>query len=488
MEFPLNRTILLVLIVVCLFLQAGVCQGKAEGTQPGRPDRPAENKIFAFKLQKNISLDDLIVSSGYSISDEDVVVFMTDFLNLNPSVKSISSLKKGMLVRVPLKHLKKVSKAGPVFREKAELSSLKSVMRKKERIKSEREPLRVDRAMVLNNVRELFTLLGEQVTIDQEGFKLFQISEKSELSFDTGLFPVVDLHNEHILIIDYTGSFPDELKNLLEVAWPEYRVVHAKGRSGFRSIVPTLLLESGYAFSENGKMVSGGAAQIEYHADYLVYGKNGTMMDNDISLVSILDKSELKTPGELVSWFGEKDIRVIELSEHKTRQMDRKHAEFVALDTGMSGREFTEKILTLWGYPYDRNVRVSLSPRREITYTLTADISIALGRNKKIIDFSEISDMEMQSVQRLGLDIVRIEPFEQKKGILKKIMSLLSLNRSDAPKTNAPYLTPKGSRYRLLLPGSMVQTTKGQFFMTGLELDSDLLKKIVADGVTVIQF
>jgi hypothetical protein len=67
-------------------------------------------------------------------------------------------------------------------------------------------------------------------------------------------------------------------------------------------------------------------------------------------------------------------------------------------------------------------------------------------------------------------------------------MALLSLNRSDTPKTNAPYLTPKGSRYRLLLPGNVVRTPKGQFFMTGSELDSDLLKKVVADGVTVIQF
>ena len=485
----MNRTILLVLIVVCLFLQAGVCQGKAEGTQPGRPDRPAENKIFAFKLQKNISLDDLIVSSGYSISDEDVVVFMTDFLNLNPSVKSISTLKKGMLVRVPLKHLKKVSAARPVFREKEELGALKrTIMTKKERSKAEQEPVRVDRAVVLNNVRELFTLLGEQVTIDQEGFKLFQISEKSELSFDTGLFPVVDLHNEHILIIDYTGSFPDEMKNLIEVSWPEYRVVHAKGRFGFGSIVPALLHESGYAFSEDGKMVSGGGSQIEYHADYLVYGKNGAMMENDISLISILDKNELQTPGELVAWFGKRDIRVIELSEYKKRQMDRRSADFIALDTGMGGREFTEKILTLWGYPYNQNTRLSLSPRKEITYALTADISIALGRSKKVIDFSEISDLEIQAVQKLGLDIVRIEPFEQKKGILKKIMSLLSLNRSDTPKTNAPYLTPKGSRYRLLLPGNVVRTPKGQFFMTGSELDGELLKKVVTDGVTVIQF
>jgi len=104
-----------VMLIVLVFAQSALA------TSEKTPD----NRILALKLQKNISLYDLIQTSGYGISDENVVLFLTEFMELNPSVKSVSALKKGTLVRMPIRHLKKTVGSLSLFQEKGEVSGLK---------------------------------------------------------------------------------------------------------------------------------------------------------------------------------------------------------------------------------------------------------------------------------------------------------------------------------------------------------------------------
>ncbi|MDP2156227.1 MAG: hypothetical protein Q8K68_00785, partial [Nitrospirota bacterium] len=189
------------------------------------PEKTRDNRVLALRLQKSISLDELIQTAGYGISDDNVILFLTEFLELNPTVKGVSILKKGTLVRMPVRHLKKAVDRPSLFREKAELSGLKQrITRKKTPVSlTKQESLKIDRFMLLRNIQRLFSSLGEDVSLEKEGFKYFSLSEKSDISFDTGLFPIIDLHSERILVIDYTGAFPDDMKNLLEISWPEYR-------------------------------------------------------------------------------------------------------------------------------------------------------------------------------------------------------------------------------------------------------------------------
>ncbi len=487
------RALVLVPVIACLALLPSASRASTSGDLPGETGHSQDGKFLAQKLERNTSLNELIISSGYSISDADVASFLADFMALNPSIKSISSLKKGSLVKIPLRQLKKTSSTvAPAVSEKKKTGEApgKAVRARKKKVK-EPEPVaavRLDQTVMLQNVQDLFSSLGEQVTVEQEGFRLFQLSEKSDLSFDTGLFPVVDLHNEHILIIDYANRFPEEMKNLIELSWPEYRVISAEGRSDLRELVPLLLRESGYAFYEKGKMISGGSTQIEYYADYLVYGKNGTMSESAVSLISILEKNEYQTPAALVSWFGKRDVNIIELSSQKKHQLERTSNDVASLDIWMSGRDFTEKVIGFLGYPHEVNAQLSPSKRAEIRYNLKADIMVDLGHRRKVIEFSELSTQEIEFARGLGLDIVCIEPFEKKWSILKKITALLSVNRSDTPRRNAEFLTPQGVRYYLQIPGYVVQGLKKRLFLTESGHEIDMLGNVIADGISIVQF
>jgi len=454
------------------------------------PEKTPDNRILALKLQKNISLYDLIQTSGYGISDENVVLFLTEFMELNPSVKSVSALKKGTLVRMPIRHLKKTVGSLSLFQEKGEVSGLKlRTARKRTPVRrADHEALHIEKSLLLRNIQSLFTALGEDISLEKEGFKYFALSEKSDISFDAGLFPVMDLHNDRILVIDYMGAFPEEIKNLLEVSWPEYRVVSSRGGIDLRGIVPLLLQESGYLFEDGGKMISGGSAQVEYHTDFLVHGKNGKPMTGDISLVSILGKGEYQTPQEIISWFMNRDIRIIELTEQDRKYANRSPGTAFDMRRNSRGEAFVENLLTLMGFPFSRDKNIDLSPSKEIRFNMRVDLLIDMGFKKKIVDFSGISDQEVKYGQKFGLDIVQIEPWERKKDVLRKIMSLLSLSFTNSPRKNAHLLTPRDTRYRLLLPGFVVHSLKGVFFMTDTDLDEELQKSILSAGISVVKF
>lgn len=454
------------------------------------PEKNRDNRVLALKLQKNIPLNDLIQTAGYSISDEDVVLFLTEFIELNPAIKSVSVLKKGTMVRMPVRHLKKTSVSPVPVRETAGLHEQKRLIARKRSPARPVDPvvLSIDRTVLLGNMLRLFSALGEDVSVEKEGVKYLSLGEKSDISFDTGLFPIMDLHNDRILVIDYTGAFPDDMKNLLEVSWPEYRVVSPRGKADLRGIVPILLQESGYLFQESSRMVSGGAAQAEYYADFLVHGKNGKPMDSDVSLVSVLGSGEYRTPPEIISWFMNRDIRIIELSEQDRHHAHRNPGSVIDVQADTTGKAFVEKILTLMGYSYSRDEKIKLSSGREIQFNVHADLLIDMGYKRKIVEFSGVSDQEIMYIRKLGLDIVRIERREGKNDMIRKVLTLLSLPHTNSPQKNASSLTPNNARYRLLVPGFVVKSLRGVFFMTDADLDDELKKSIVGEGVSVLKF
>ncbi len=71
------------------------------------PEPTPQDGILTVIVQKNSSLKDFILASGYGIDDANVVAFRTEFMNLNPDIKNLSTLTRGILVRIPVTHLEK---------------------------------------------------------------------------------------------------------------------------------------------------------------------------------------------------------------------------------------------------------------------------------------------------------------------------------------------------------------------------------------------
>lgn len=471
------------LAVVFLFLTLVMPPGPAA-------EETRTEKHVSIKAQRDMSVQDMITWAGYTIDDAAVVPFLADFTRLNEHVKSLSRIRKGVVVKLPLGDLRK-SRTGPApEREKTALQSAARlrIADRQESDRLEKEFLAKNRSMLLRNIRSLSEALDQTVTIDAEGFKFFSVNEKSEISLDASLFPLITMNKGRILVLDYTGVLPVELKDLIEIAWPEYRVVINRGGLDLRRIAGLLLDAMGYSFSRDKKILAGGATRIEYRADFTVYPKKYDILESDLTVIGIIGPQERATPDDVLAWLRERGIHIFELSYADSNQYPERGVKARHFDPLMNSREFTESLIELLGYNALRGKKYSLSGRKEFRYDLQTDLSVPLGRRTKVVEFTELSEQEIRYAEKRGFDIICIQNWEEKRAITKKILSLLALDQGSSVMTHDSSITPKGVKYRLLSDGAFVHSINGPVFITEAGPDKDILRSLVDKDIMLITF
>ncbi|MEW6109767.1 MAG: hypothetical protein AB1632_11470 [Nitrospirota bacterium] len=452
-------------------------------------NKPYSGNVFPVRTDRDISLVELIAKSGYTIADEDVVPFLTEFMKLNPDIKSISALKKGMSVKIPLDNLKKTGSSLLKLRDKTKLNYLKrKTARQKDKTPGENRTVVLNSAMLLRNIKTLLVSLDDNILLETEGFKFFNVSENSQISFDTSFFPVIYVNKERTIILDYSGILPEEIKDIIEVTWPEYRVVKNTVQNDLKKIIGILLESIGYSVRKDKVITAGGISRIEYLADLLVFRKNLDLLDNTILIIGIIGADEFATPENIVEWLRARDINLIELSYAEAKRFYQNNSKVIHIGNHMDAEGLTENILTLLGYKFSRDMVMNLSDRPEYGYNLKADLSINLGYRTKVIEFAEFSDYEIRFARKRGIDVICIKPSDQKRDIINKIMSLLSINYKDSPRANSSYITPKGVKYRLLSPGIFVNSINGPLFFTDSEFNPEMLRQLVDEKTVMVTF
>ncbi|MGD1075915.1 MAG: hypothetical protein ABR903_07545, partial [Thermodesulfovibrionales bacterium] len=82
---------------------------------------------------------------------------------------------------------------------------------------------------MLRNLGTLLYALTDVSSVKSSGVKVFSLGEKNEISLNTSAFPLVELPDKTVIMLDYRGILPEELKDIIEVSWPEYRIVTGHG-------------------------------------------------------------------------------------------------------------------------------------------------------------------------------------------------------------------------------------------------------------------
>ncbi|UCE78620.1 MAG: hypothetical protein JSV13_08920 [Nitrospiraceae bacterium] len=460
--------------------------------------RGSDDKAYLrVRIKRDISLDELITNVGYDIDDDSITLFLEDFARENEQLKSLSKLRKGVVVKLPLRYLKRKT---TLMESLAQIPE--DVKRKRKTPKTPGVPVKkakktpvtirktpaLNREVVLRNVRMLADFFDDRMAVKDEGFKIFQINERSEVSLDTTFFPLLQVNDKRILVIDYLGILPHEVRNMVELAWPEYRIVSNGGKDDLKHIVGRILDALGYRVSKNKRILIGGKTQIEYLSDFLVYPEDKDILEDDLFIISVIESKHYASPEILVDLLDGKGIRLLEMYKDKDTHEYRANTSITHIEPGQSPREFTETVLSLLGYHYTKDTVMNISKRKEFRYTLTADLSISSGGRKKIVEFIELSPYELEYAKKMGFDIAMIELKDDRRDIIKKIINLFSLHHRSSPRANARSVTPPNVKYRLLPNGFFVNSIKGPVFFMDTVFRPDLIQQIVDDKHTYITF
>lgn len=449
----------------------------------------AGNAVRTIRLLKTMSLNELIKQSGFVIESSHVNEFLRDFMRTNQEVTGISSIRKGTLVKLPLRYLMKEASLIHAYKEKGK--PLGSSARKDDHVGRAVVSVLPDTELV-HTIASLLGSLYDGISVESGGMKFSSFTEKSAISLDSSYFPFLTMKNGDVLVIDYAGILPKEIKEIIREVWPEYSFVNLHGSSDIRKAAEAVLDSLGFFVSRGGKLRAGGRTQIAYDADFIFYKKDDNVMSQDIRAIGIIGKDNCETPPELLDWLKNMDVNVIELSSHRAYHGKNRTCagKSVLIFEGeeQDERVFIEHILSLMGYTFSSDKILNLSDRKEYSYKLKADLSLTLGKRTSVIEFSELSPNEISYARRRGVDITCVASWEKRPAIIRNILALLSHHFIDSPAATSSYITPRGAKYSLLAPGVFVNSMKGPVFMTDSELEPELIRTIVKERVSIVRF
>ena len=452
-------------IALCLLFLTLFLSGN---TSAGASDK----KNLTVRAAQNISVSDLIASAGYTLEAKDLEPFLKEFVELNRHVKSLSVIPKGTVVRLPARYL---TRTGPGIETRG-VHEAREAKREPRVARPDKESEKV-----LRNLTSLLDDLGDVASVTSGGVKVFSVSGKSELSFDTSAFPLVELKDKTVLMLDYRGILPHEIKDVIEIAWPEYRIVTNRGMKDLKGSVGVLLDSMGYSFVRDGKVFLGDRAKIEFRPDFVVMKKR----DGEMVAVTIVNPDEYRVPEGFKEWARGQGIRVVELSMSEHPRTPKKPT--VITMAGGETRSGAETLLKILGYAYATDRTLKLSDRREFQISLKTDIVVSNGKTTKVIQFTEVPEQIVHYAGKRGFDILDVAG-EERLTAFKRIIRFLSADLTERPEVIASRITPEKAKYRLSAPGALVTAKQRTFFLTDAVAEEDFFTPLVDERITVVKF
>jgi hypothetical protein len=436
----------------------------------------SSKKVLTIKTSQDTSLSALIKSSGYNLDDKDLENFLRDFISMNKNLKSLSTIPKGTHLKLPVKNLKVRERKTTRFQKVESGGSKKNPYLKLPRYD----------ALILKNIEFLIDSLADGISMKSDGIKVFSVGSKSELSFDTSFFPLIETKDNTIIMLDYKGILSKEIKDIIEKNWPVYKVVSGYEEKDIKNIISLLLDSMGYDSYSDSKIILGGKPKIEIFADFVIMKKSDDIFKGNFIAINILKPKEYRSPDELIKWAKDRDIKIIELPV-KEPPLHHKRVNVMFMPEEEAGK-FYERFLALLGYKFRKGMNLKLSGRKEYEFNIKADLSVTSGNRTKIIDFSETSEQTISYAKRRGFDIININLNEKHSETIRQIIGLLMINYEDKPETTSSYLTPKGVKYRLTAPGIIINSKNRLFFLVDPEIDIEFLSTLVSESVTLIRY
>lgn len=484
---------ILLLLVFCLAFPLAT-PATAKETAP---------KMLVVKISRDTSLEQLLQSKRLDLKDKDVIPFLTELLKLNESIRSISLIKQGTVIRLPLAFLKAsggiTDRAGTRKMPEADSAQVKPgdtvPSRKSLSVQREsKETLQLQRDTLLNVLKTTFSVLGDDVTVEQDGFRHLTVDDHREIVFDTASYPLIRFPAERVLLIDKGNKLPRGTRDLIEIGWPEYRIISYQGDLDLSTVVPLVIEEAGYEVSAGGKIITTGDVHLEYRADMIVTPRSGLYEATPV-FISFLKEHDLQTPRSLLDWLGKRDLHVLEMPLKESVPSIPLDTTTERIPRSDSQKEFSEKILEIIGYPFFHDIILTLQVRKDFSYRIKADIGVDLGYRKKLIVFGVLSEQERGLLagiggdyfNKQGFDIISIHPVASRDAILEQIASLFAQHYEIGADMRASTVWERG-RYRLEVSGIVIRSPKGVFLFTRNERVKEEMEFISPESLKIIAY
>ena len=489
----INLYALFILFLYPLFTIFSFSQAEAEET-------------FELVVEKHVLLPGEhlvnVLRNTYKIPDR---LIFNEYLNLikeiNPDVKDLNTMVDYQTLLIPLTLVPKNKDYRIVFKETERTSRIIPTI--KEEKKPPASPVKPRREVALERINfetflqsEFTSLLDESgSTIQQEGIHEFPDFEGSQLSLDTATYPIIQCEkNNTFLIMDYYNRLPDEIKEVIQSNWNNYKIVPSGKDQGLESTIDQILKEmSFFKVIEQGEpLVRGEDVLIKIVGDWIVYPDSALQK---AFVVNLINSPEHITATSIKRYLEEHGIKLIDLDLFEQSEDE---SSFVMEDKGedagsseISQLDFTDKVtfvetlLELAEQDYSQNVPISVYSRDNtgLALNVTIDITFVKNGKKHLIYLQKKSPKLLSLLTKQGFPLLKLTSEEDAVTTVKKVLDFLKVDYKSPIITFAASKTNQDNKIWVNIPGILFETERKKVLLTHLSLPPTLISFLEEKGV-----
>jgi hypothetical protein len=322
--------------------------------------------------------------------------------------------------------------------------------------------------------------------------KSLPIENSGTIVMDCSKFPVYEFPWGSRIVMDYGGHLSGPVRETISAQWEHTKIITAGYNENAETIFSRVIDGCGLLKNEFGNRytVSRDNIQISVSGNWIVYKDHA---QKNIFVITISNGIAPPVPEGLQTYLTGLGINLLHLTSTENKpgiNIATYSPEHEVLQLPANPVKMTDMILELIGIAPQKNVKTKIIPpnARGIKFEVTIDRKFELAGKTCFIDFKNLSSNIATMLNSHGNRILQIDSkTENYTGLIHELLDFCAAQNSASP-AHFQYVQSEKALLELSIPGFLLHTKYGDFLLTNIEIDKNILNFLIEIDVKSIKF
>jgi LysM repeat protein len=409
---------------------------------------------------------------------------------LNPSIKDLSKIYPGQMVRLPIYTPQLVrmpieSEPSSGLEQKVEKIRIPTEAKSEQ---PKQKPEKKGMAFLSLQLGEIFTEMGEEWV--QTGQHFIPLKSGGQINLTADSFPIVNLSSGKRVIVDLYHDLPEKMAGLIESSWENYRIVHLEKDDDLRGAFGKILAVADYQkINKLGEPLElGGDIPVQATADWIIRPATGKSGENARMMITITDNSTPKIPEEIKAFLGNLGIKAIDYPPaEKPAEAYTETIETLQPGSDISG--LLEMVLTLSGQRFSTNVEIPVyqSKKADFNLIIKADFFLNINGKDCIIDRTGIGADIVSLLKEHQFSVLALSEEKDPSSIVSKTLDFAGIKFDSGPHPFMATEREDSRNIKITIPGIIFRDQNDQTILaTHLRIPDELASFLSRKGYKIL--
>ena len=392
-----------------------------------------QEKILSLTSLEDMDFEDYVVKSGDSLTmivknrfDISPEFFYENYLKLiqkfNPTLTNPDLIYPNQVIRLPIY-------SPEIVRMPIKAEGETTALRKAQRTKT---PDAAQTLALKQGFKDIFNQMGEEWV--DTGVQYIPLKSGGQVNLKADSFPVLNLSSGRKLIIDMKSELPEDISQLIEADWEDYKVVHLAKNDDLKQAMDKVLSACDYhtIVRAGDYLKITGDIGITIAGDWAVIPQRGEgdIPDKIVTITSIRNRAE-QTPTVVKTYLEKLGIIVIDYPDFTGSSAGREQAPVPKQITIEKDTDFPlpTLLLGLVGQPFSKRLKMPLYRGVDSTFNVIIQADLFFNRDGKdcIIDTTGLSPHVVSLLRKHHIHVLSLSGVKEPRRITRLILDFLGL-------------------------------------------------------------